>query len=456
MFLAQLGRLSAVSIVLSIAVTAAAQDAYKFTPLGTRRLNYINDYGQISANDWSTQKAFIWTPSVANGTTGTFTEFVIPDAADVFAVSVNDVGQVIGYYKRDSSDYVADSVAFLWTPTSPNGTSGTLIDVEPTLPGPGYGLNNLGQVTLGTASLFTGHEVFLWTPDSGGLSGTTIQMPYFEFHRVNDYGQVAGDGYVQDGIFFLRKVGAWTPTAPNGSTGGFTFIQDLNPDGEQVFADVNAGGQIVGGYDTTVESEYSFYHHAFLWTPATPNGTSGTTVDIDPVATSSSVALRVNDSGHVVGYFYRDGFAAAHGFIYRDGQFIDLNSFVPANSGIFVESAWGINDSGQIIVSGTLNGLFSSFLLSPIKSDAEVVDLQGEVNALVINGALLPANGQSLTAKLNAAKKKIGVQDYAGAITDLQAFINQVKAFIKTGKISAANGQALIDAANAIIQYLSI
>jgi probable HAF family extracellular repeat protein len=50
-------------------------------------------------------------------------------------------------------------------------------------------------------------------------------------------------------------------------------------------------------------------------------------------------------------------------FLYSNGTMIDLNSLLPANSGWQLIQANGINDSGQIVGTGFLNGQQSGFLL---------------------------------------------------------------------------------------------
>jgi hypothetical protein len=44
---------------------------------------------------------------------------------------------------------------------------------------------------------------------------------------------------------------------------------------------------------------------------------------------------------------------------------LDLNSLIPANSGWVLQFANGINDQGQIVGEGTLNGQAEGFLLTP-------------------------------------------------------------------------------------------
>jgi hypothetical protein len=80
--------------------------------------------------------------------------------------------------------------------------------------------------------------------------------------------------------------------------------------------------------------------------------------------------------------------------------------------------------------------------------------LRGQVQALVASGVTLPADGQSLYAKLDAARAALQAGNPAGAIASLQDFKSQVAAFVRTGKLTPAQGQALIDAANVILARL--
>jgi hypothetical protein len=45
-----------------------------------------------------------------------------------------------------------------------------------------------------------------------------------------------------------------------------------------------------------------------------------------------------------------------HGFLDVGGVMIDLNQFLPLNSGWTIDAAYGINDSGDIVGTGTMNG----------------------------------------------------------------------------------------------------
>src|SRR5262249_20642454 len=85
---------------------------------------------------------------------------------------------------------------------------------------------------------------------------------------------------------------------------------------------------------------------------------------------------------------------------------------------------------------------------------ASVQALMDQVKAQVDGGAVLPANGQPLFAKLDAAIAYLQAGDAPDAAGVLQAFLNQVRAFVRTGRLTPAQGLALINAANAILALL--
>ncbi len=78
------------------------------------------------------------------------------------------------------------------------------------------------------------------------------------------------------------------------------------------------------------------------------------------------------------------------------------------------------------------------------------------LDTLVANGVVLPANGQSLYAKLNSAIEDINSGDIAGAIDSMKAFCNQVRAFLKTGKLTQVQADEMLAAAQGIIEQLTL
>ncbi|HEU4508850.1 MAG TPA: beta-propeller fold lactonase family protein [Pyrinomonadaceae bacterium] len=76
--------------------------------------------------------------------------------------------------------------------------------------------------------------------------------------------------------------------------------------------------------------------------------------------------------------------------------------------------------------------------------------LTERVEALIAEGALSQEQGAGLLDKIREATAKHEAGMTAAACNQLSSFINQVKAFIGNGTLTPAQGQPLIDAANAI------
>jgi hypothetical protein len=76
--------------------------------------------------------------------------------------------------------------------------------------------------------------------------------------------------------------------------------------------------------------------------------------------------------------------------------------------------------------------------------------LMDDVQVLQEGGTLNQGNANALTAKLAAALSSLNKGHSTPACNQIQAFINQVNALVTGGTLTVAQGQALIDAANAI------
>jgi probable HAF family extracellular repeat protein len=226
----------------------------------------INTFGQVIGSD---PGRFLWTPATANGTSGVDTGFS-------GARGINGLGQVVGDYVTSSG---ADH-AYVWTPAAHNGTTGTMVDLGSVLGATTSAadvINDSGQVA-GTSSsgtfLYSGGKVTYL--DGLGAIGTPS--------AINDAGQVVGSSYTGTTVAFLYSSGH---SYDLGSLGG----------GNTEPLAINAVGQIVGVTGTGGT--------AFLWTPTTPNGTTGTMVNLNTLIGSTTVTLQeatgINDKGQIVG-----------------------------------------------------------------------------------------------------------------------------------------------------------
>src|SRR3989442_1451639 len=118
---------------LALPVTTAAHAAsYTVTDLGT--LGGTESFGsglsaggQVAGASYTTgdspTHAFLWKPSTPNGTSGSMYDLGTLGGTESNGISINTNGQVAGSsLKNGDSAYRA----FLWKPSTPNGTSGTM------------------------------------------------------------------------------------------------------------------------------------------------------------------------------------------------------------------------------------------------------------------------------------------------------------------------------------------
>ncbi len=76
--------------------------------------------------------------------------------------------------------------------------------------------------------------------------------------------------------------------------------------------------------------------------------------------------------------------------------------------------------------------------------------LIAQVQALVGGGVLTQKEGDKLIQKLEGTQTKLDKGQTEAVCGQLGSFINQVNAFINNGSLTTIQGQALIDAADAI------
>jgi uncharacterized membrane protein len=159
-------------------------------------------------------------------------------------------------------------------------------------------------------------------------------------YAINNLGQVVG---YSGGVAFV-----WTKEKGISSIPNTDFFGDAS--------DINDQGIVVGTYGTASRGTDGFIY----------NLTTGITQLIPEVGEYYNIAAAgINSKNDVVGGYY-DGIARA--ILYSNNTIQTLNNLIPANSGWFLEYATDINDNGQIIGFGTLNGERSNFLLTPINN----------------------------------------------------------------------------------------
>lgn len=364
-------------IVAGYGHASAAGPRYVATDLGSlpggtetdNRAYGINNYGQVVGRSRvgplgsrvGSADVFLWTPDVANGTSGTMTDVqatpVGPAGADV---AVNDRGQVVQTY------------GILWSPDRPHGTTGTFAALPAVAGGPGatvsvWGINGSGQVVGQQGPGRTDHQAYTWVPDVGnGTTGTAALLgpSHVGAAGINDAGQIVGTSSAP-GPGFLYTPGAGTFAEVSVAGTPSAWIQP---------AAINAAGVVVGRAVDDVSGEV-----AFRWRPDVPNG--GTGVTITGAAFADSRATGVNAPGVVVGYGTPTMASnyGQHAFAWSDADgLVDLNTLLVDSIGSWeLARAVGINDAGQIAVTAaivppdwSMKPVYHAFLLTPVPEPA--------------------------------------------------------------------------------------
>jgi probable HAF family extracellular repeat protein len=313
--------------------------------------------------------AYLWKPTMPNGASGAMVDLETLGGMQSFANGVNASGQVTG--ESSTTDDAADH-AFLWKPTTPGGASGTMHDLE-TLGGTnshGYGINVAGHVTgASDTSGDTASHAFLWKPSTpNGTSGTmhdllTLGGTESSGSAINTSGQVVGSSLTTGDAAYRGFL--WKPTTPNGTSG--TMHDLLTLGGTESFGSaINASGQVAGFSYTTGDAAY----HAYLWTPTTPNGVSGAMQDLLTLGGLNSYSYNVGVGGQVVGASEVDITSdSTHAFLYTSASgMIDLNSLIDPLSGWELSDAAAINEAGQITGQGLIGGEYHGYLLTPVST----------------------------------------------------------------------------------------
>jgi hypothetical protein len=280
--------------------------------------------------------------------------------ANLNATALNNNGQVAGNTINSSG-----GAAFLWT----NGTLTTLSGIggNPMI----TGLNNSDQV-VGDANPASGtNRSFIW------INGVSTPLPLAPV-AINDAGQIAGEGNNGASVF------------ENGT------VIALDPNASYSFAEGISGNGLVAGY-APGSSSVAGSADPWVWNPATGQATD--------LGGGGAEALGVNNSGQATGFdgidnanfqafFFSNGVFqdigqsqgnainnagvvvgqnGADAFVYSNGVATDLNTLIPAGSGLTLNNAVAINNSGQILVQATdASGTQHAVLLTPAASPSFV------------------------------------------------------------------------------------
>jgi len=334
---------------------------------------------------------FCWTPKGSAQAAYTVTDLgTLPGGNLSRGYGINNSGQATGFSRIDSS---GDFDAFLYS-------TGTMADLG-TLGGGshatsvGHGINDSGQVTgTSTPNNANGEHAFLYSAgsmtDLGTLGGGGCSFCTSEGYGVNNSGQVTGTsgsaaffysaGSMTDlgtldtgnmaasggsGINDSGQVTGYSTTNGTGgadhaflysSSTGMVDLGTLPGSATSSGYAINAFGQVTGG-----PGPGSAQGDAFLYSSGTGMVDLGTL----PGGTLS-VGLGINAFAQVAGASTVANGGPTHAILYTSTQgMVDLNTLIPPGSGWGLAQAYGINNAGQIVGWGGINGATHAFLLTP-------------------------------------------------------------------------------------------
>jgi uncharacterized delta-60 repeat protein len=305
---------------------------------------------------------------------------------------------------------------------------------------------------------------------SGGVVITDFgsrQSEYIESMALQPDGKivVAGETYTDSSShdFALARYDAGGNLDPSFGSGGLVRTDFGGSDSAWCVA-LQEGGKIVAaGSKYTLSTAYTFAVARYG-----PDGNLDASFGADglvtgPIAgTAYSVVARPGGGLYVASANYQFAVVSYRGDGSLDTSF-GVNGTVTIDFGSMYAEAYdlALQPDGKVVAVGfaAFPGTGSDFavarLLGPAATPQAAIQLlMDDVSGLASLGVLNHGQANALMAKLRAAAKSVDKGNNHAAANQLRAFINQVNALVKTGRLTAAQGDPLIAGANGVISTL--
>lgn len=277
---------------------------------------------------------------------------------------INDSGVIVGQLNHPvpGSPCMLAS-AFAWYPDSGLVDLGVLVEGGSSH---ATAINSNGQI-VGSSDYNSGSVAFIWDTTDGMRPIPTHGGRYGEAYDIDSWGHVLGSaqtsGSNPDWLPFLYDGSILTSLRESGMIGNGTFTND--------------SGQVAGNWYDELGVWY-----AFVW-----GSQSGTyRINLGPGNRCRSVS-GFNNAGQVVGT-YDQLYSPEVPFLYSDGQLLRLEDLLPSDvgwSGLSLAGFSGncLNDRGQIVGRGWINGERHAFLMTPVPEPSGVLALGSGLFAVV-------------------------------------------------------------------------
>jgi probable HAF family extracellular repeat protein len=273
---------------------------------------------------------------------------------------INNAGQVTGYAGiYNGSGINIGSAAYLYSggQLANLGNFGT--DQSGNSTSYGTGINDAGQV-VGSSAIYDSsgnprnYAAFVYSGGQlmslGNLGTSPSRFGYSLGFAINNAGQVVGQSEVNDSSGNYRGAAAFLYSGGSMTNLG-TLRTDLGGSGFSVGEYLNDAGQ-VAGYSQVYDSTGKLTGNAaFLYSGASMVNLGN--FGVDALGVGYSYSTGINNSGEVIGYSkVYDGsgnYKGDAGFLYRNGQLIDLGDFGSDPTGIGYSFARDISEDGTIV-----------------------------------------------------------------------------------------------------------
>lgn len=338
----RMGAIATIALVASILSFCSPVSGTTITDLGTLGGNWsdasaVNDSGLVTGLMSENDDGHVYT--YQNG------KFI-----DLFPILDGLTGEPTGL-NQNGVIASATNVNGFFFPTTYDASTGARTVISGlggqsgNLVGFATAVNNFGQA-VGYAYVPSGewHPFFYsagLTTDLGCLPGEDVPC-YGYALGINDTGEIVGGTGKEHA--FRWKEGEMKRLDPDGMTG-------------RAYA-VNSQGQITGYVcDAT-------YCYGFI-----SDGEDITIIETPPSFYTAGFAI--NEAGTIAGAVWlknnklcRNCYPDPHAFVKANGgPFIDLNTLLSANSGWILSWAFGLNNKGQVVGTGIVNGSYHAFLM---------------------------------------------------------------------------------------------
>jgi probable HAF family extracellular repeat protein len=285
-----------------------------------------------------------------------------PGTANTGPTGLNDRGQVAGWAYTPGQGDGNQTQSWMWRPTTLNSTKGVLHGTSgsavtfPLVSISGYGsaaeYNQLINSKGAIVAYGINYRALLWTPSvPNGKSGT---WTYDANHAAvpsgfNDAGQIVGsscESSVWNGPYLHS--GAFPPLLDSDVISSTLWIPPSGLECVSAGAALSSRGHLAIAAVSTANQIRAYLYK------------NGAVADISAGLASHVQAINAFDQ--VVGYADTD---TRRAYLFQNGSARDLNTLNDSTGGLLLKQAIAINDAGQILATGVYPGAGASVLLTP-------------------------------------------------------------------------------------------